>query len=37
MKCVSKLIVAILPLALLAACASTGDKAAAPTAAPEPL
>jgi peptidoglycan-associated lipoprotein len=36
MKRVSKLIVAVLPLALLAACASTGDKAAAPTAAPEP-
>jgi peptidoglycan-associated lipoprotein len=36
MKRVSKLIVAVLPLVLLAACASTGDKAAAPTAAPEP-
>ena len=36
MKRVSRMIVAVLPLALLAACATTGDKEAAPAAAPEP-
>jgi peptidoglycan-associated lipoprotein len=36
MKRVIRMIVAVLPLALLAACATTGEEAAAPTAAPEP-
>lgn len=36
MKRVRRMIVAVLPLAFLAACATTGEEAAAPAAAPEP-